>query len=74
MKCPVCEAKTAVVDKREKGDQIFRRRECKDCGYRFKTYEFESGYMSELFNEFLAEKFPDLKDLGRPRKGAYYEE
>jgi transcriptional repressor NrdR len=40
MKCPHCGGKDSrVVDTREAGDGIRRRRECQDCNKRFTTYE-----------------------------------
>ena len=40
MKCPYCGARRSrVVDTREAGDGIRRRRECTACGQRFTTYE-----------------------------------
>lgn len=42
MKCPKCYHKhSRVLDSRpfEDGDAIRRRRECEECGYRFRTYE-----------------------------------
>lgn len=40
MKCPYCSARDSkVVDTREAGDGIRRRRECMVCGQRFTTYE-----------------------------------
>lgn len=40
MKCPYCAKKeTRVIDTREVGDGIRRRRECKSCHQRFTTYE-----------------------------------
>ena len=40
MKCPYCEKKdTKVIDTREVGERIRRRRECKSCQQRFTTYE-----------------------------------
>ncbi|TKJ31146.1 MAG: transcriptional regulator NrdR [Chloroflexi bacterium B3_Chlor] len=40
MKCPYCTRKdTRVIDTREVGEGIRRRRECKDCHQRFTTYE-----------------------------------
>jgi transcriptional repressor NrdR len=40
MKCPYCsERASRVVDTREAGDGIRRRRECMACGQRFTTYE-----------------------------------
>jgi transcriptional repressor NrdR len=40
MKCPYCgERDTRVVDTREAGDGIRRRRECNVCEQRFTTYE-----------------------------------
>jgi len=40
MKCPFCgNRKSRVVDTREVGDGIRRRRECKECQKRYTTYE-----------------------------------
>lgn len=40
MKCPFCGAdESRVVDTREVGDGIRRRRECQACGQRYTTYE-----------------------------------
>lgn len=40
MKCPFCGKKTKVIDKRDSGDSVTRRRrECKKCKRRFTTYE-----------------------------------
>lgn len=40
MRCPYCgSSNSRVVDTREVGDAIRRRRECQDCDQRFTTYE-----------------------------------
>jgi transcriptional repressor NrdR len=40
VKCPYCKANsTSVVDSRETGGKVRRRRECKECERRFTTYE-----------------------------------
>jgi len=41
MKCPTCSSGTKVLESRETSDSttVRRRRECKDCGHRFTTYE-----------------------------------
>lgn len=40
MRCPFCGAgESRVIDTREVGDGIRRRRECQACGQRFTTYE-----------------------------------
>ena len=40
MKCSKCECeRSSVVDSRNEGHQIRRRRECQECGYRFSTFE-----------------------------------
>ena len=40
MRCPYCgSAQNKVVDSREAGDAIRRRRQCESCGERFTTYE-----------------------------------
>jgi len=39
--CPKCSGATAVLDSRDRGDRITRRRLCinKSCGWRFNTIE-----------------------------------
>jgi len=45
MKCPKCGGRTAVIDSRPRKNQIFRRRECLECGFRFNTWEsYEKDY------------------------------
>lgn len=40
MKCPYCiHGRSRVIDTRDIGDAIRRRRECQECGQRFTTYE-----------------------------------
>ncbi len=39
MKCPLCQGKTRVLETRKADNFIKRRRECKECGYRFRTIE-----------------------------------
>lgn len=40
MRCPFCEGHDSkVIDSRDTGDAIRRRRECQRCGLRFTTYE-----------------------------------
>jgi len=40
MKCPYCgETASRVVDTREVGEGIRRRRECQACNQRYTTYE-----------------------------------
>lgn len=61
MKCIYCEeSSTRVIDTRESEDKVRRRRECKNCGRRFTTYEtaekldltvVKSGKEDEKFQE-----------------------
>ena len=40
MRCPYCgHQESGVIDSRDAGEGIRRRRECKQCGLRFTTYE-----------------------------------
>ena len=39
MQCKKCKGKTVVIDSRNSGDNIRRRRKCIKCGYRFSTFE-----------------------------------
>ena len=40
MECPACQhEESRVVDSRESGDSVRRRRECLECGHRFTTFE-----------------------------------
>ena len=41
MRCPYCgKSDSKVIDSRDAGDGIRRRRECQDCESRFTTYEY----------------------------------
>lgn len=42
MDCPVCGGSTSVLSSRTDGETVTRRRECKDCGFRFSTVEFDA--------------------------------
>ena len=42
MTCPICGAKTRVVDCRKDCETVVRRRKCTECGYIFYTEETES--------------------------------
>lgn len=39
MNCPKCTAPCRVLDSRNESTRVTRRRDCKDCGYRFTTTE-----------------------------------
>ena len=42
MTCPICERKaTAVIDSRADCESVMRKRECKECGFRFPTIEID---------------------------------
>ena len=42
MTCPYCGCSdTRIVDSRKRGDSVFRRRECIECGKRFNTIEID---------------------------------
>lgn len=54
MTCPVCGGKTLVWDSRylAKDETLKRRRRCKECGYRFNTYEIDEDlYLRRVENE-----------------------
>lgn len=54
MKCPKCFCSTIVVDTTTKIDCNERRRECKNCGYRFNTVEVDED-MHRNFNKMYLE-------------------
>ena len=40
MQCPKCKhEKQAVIESRPFGEETYRRRQCKNCGFKFITYE-----------------------------------
>lgn len=56
MRCPVCGGRTRVIDKRGKGGDVRRRRECLSCFSRFPTYEKiafseRDGYLLKMLME-----------------------
>lgn len=48
MNCPICGGITFVKDSRTDEDCVKRRRECKECGYRFSTAEIDMDYYETL--------------------------
>ena len=43
MKCPKCKADTKVKESLSDVDAVYRRRDCKECGYIFYTSEMWTG-------------------------------
>lgn len=49
MKCPKCkQGETSVLETREVGSNIRRRRECQACGFRTTTVEMPIGDVSNI--------------------------
>ena len=68
--CPQCGADTYVVDTRPYLDGIRRRRECKECGYRYSTLEYNIEYIEALREggvaleqQRKAQKYDELREL-----------
>jgi len=63
MKCVYCDhEKSKVIDTRDSSDKIRRRRECKECGRRFTTYETaESFDITVTKRDGKDEKFSEEK-------------
>ncbi len=64
MRCPRCSAcEDRVVDSREvdRGESIRRRRECRNCGYRFTTFERLGGVVTFVVKR-SAEREPFRRD------------
>lgn len=58
MICPECEGKTKVIDSRVVEENVFRKRECKECGKIIYTEETEieddvvRAYLSAIKREY----------------------
>lgn len=64
MKCPHCNQKRSrVVDTRESGDGIRRRRQCMNCEQRFTTYEQISTSVHIVKSDGRREPFDRIKLL-----------
>ena len=68
MRCPNCNSlNTYVKDSRPKQEEtrIVRRHECRDCGYRFTTYQIYKDTYDELTDDYAEniEKFKKLLKL-----------
>ena len=48
MTCPVCNAKTKILETRSDAESINRRRQCLRCGYRFSTVEMDKDLYKRL--------------------------
>ena len=70
MKCPFCkEAKSRVIDTRETGDVIRRRRQCQSCQQRCTTYEqLASGMPMVVKEDGRREEFDRAKLMSGVRK------
>lgn len=64
MRCPYCQAESAVIDTREidSGDTIRRRRRCKTCDRRYTTYE-----RAEAVNVAIVKKNGDREPYDRAK-------
>jgi transcriptional repressor NrdR len=71
MHCPYCGSEaTSVVDTRDAGDAVRRRRECEGCGNRFTTYERAEANVTVLKRDGRRERFDTLKLLGGLERAA----
>ena len=48
MTCPQCGGETTVFDSRKMCESVWRRRKCRECGYRFSTTEIETDLLNKL--------------------------
>ena len=71
MHCPFCESdSTSVVDTRDAGDAVRRRRECGGCGNRFTTYERGETNVTVTKRDGRRERFDVQKLLGGLERAA----
>jgi transcriptional repressor NrdR len=69
--CPYCDSQaTSVVDSRNTGDAVRRRRECEGCGNRFTTYERAETNVTVLKRDGRRERFDSRKLLGGLERAA----
>ena len=66
MTCPVCEHKTTVLESRDFGDHMVRRRKCLSCKHIFFTEEIDSVTAEAEYKEFHRR---DKERRKRERKG-----
>lgn len=48
MTCPKCAGETVVRDTSDREDSVIRKRQCKECGHRFKTVEVDEDFFKKL--------------------------
>lgn len=48
MTCPQCGSGTCITNSRKTCDEVRRRRECRECGFRFTTIEIEKDLLKNL--------------------------
>ena len=69
LQCPRCQGESGVRDSRPIGRTIRRRRECKQCRWRWSTFELSAEYMHAVriitrsAREMLASSTSLLADL-----------
>jgi transcriptional repressor NrdR len=71
VRCPYCDSQsTRVLDTRDAGDALRRRRECDGCGNRFTTYERAETNVTILKRDGRRERFDSRKLLGGLERAA----
>ena len=49
LNCPQCESpKSRVIETRQSGSAIFRRKQCGECDRRYSTYEVSAAFFEEI--------------------------
>ena len=78
LKCPKCKkGNTVVIDSRDNGEQIRRRRKCLKCSYRHTTYEKikedeveAKPLANEIFSSYVCDYcMHDCKDIRGNKRG-----
>ncbi len=68
LRCIYCGGRTRVVDKRQSGRNVRRRRECMECGKRFTTYERPADVLYVIKRSGRREEFSRQKILAGLKK------
>ena len=73
MNCPECGNKSTVWDIAKAPEELYRKRKCNACGFKFCTIEYEVGYDENFRKEWVKYNRSRIRYRNRKKQEAKHE-
>lgn len=73
MNCPECGNKSTVWDIAKAPEELYRKRKCNACGFKFCTIEYEVGYDENFKKEWVKYNRGSIRYRNRKKQEAKHE-